>query len=108
MPDTTQFYADVGARIRKIREKRGVTQETLGTLIGLSRASVINIEKGRQRFLAHMLVDIAVALHVGPDELLPNVQLRLDQELEQALANRPADEQAWIRKVVAAITMGED
>ena len=97
MPDSTKFYFEVGAQIRRIREQRGITQEALGALIGLTRTSVLNIEKGRQKFLAHTLMDISVALHVRPDEILPDVQPTLDKELEQLLEGRPQDEQDWIK-----------
>jgi DNA-binding XRE family transcriptional regulator len=50
-----------------------MTQEALASKISLSRTSVINIEKGRQQLLVHMLVDIARALHVAPSDLIPDV-----------------------------------
>ena len=40
----------IGARIRAIRNKAGLSQVTVAEATGLSRISIINIEKGRQGF----------------------------------------------------------
>ena len=48
-----------------------MTQERLGTLVGLSRTSITNIEKGRQHVPLHQLYRIADALDVTPTMLLP-------------------------------------
>ena len=65
------FYQMFGSRLRALREKRQVTQEELGRRVDLSRTSIVNIEKGRQRILLHQIVDIAGALDARPAELLP-------------------------------------
>src|SRR4051794_30449505 len=66
------FYREFGRLVRLHRERAaGMTQEALGRLIGLSRASVVNIEKGRQHVALHQLYAIADALGVQPDVLLP-------------------------------------
>jgi transcriptional regulator with XRE-family HTH domain len=65
------FYQMFGSRVRALREKRNVTQEELGRRVDLSRTSIVNIEKGRQRILLHQIVDIADALDARPVELLP-------------------------------------
>ena len=48
-----------------------MTQEELGRRVDLSRTSITNIEKGRQRILLHQLVDIAAALDAKPQDLMP-------------------------------------
>ena len=48
-----------------------MTQDRLGMLIGLSRTSITNIEKGRQHVSLHHLYRIADVLGVPPDMLLP-------------------------------------
>jgi transcriptional regulator with XRE-family HTH domain len=65
------FYQMFGSRLRALREKRNVTQEELGRRVDLSRTSIVNIEKGRQRILLHQIVEIAGALDARPVELLP-------------------------------------
>jgi transcriptional regulator with XRE-family HTH domain len=53
--DLDGFYAVVGRLIREARERRGVTQEALATLVSLSRTSLTNIERGRQKVQLHTL-----------------------------------------------------
>lgn len=66
----SQYYIELGARIKKFREAKGVTQSRLSETIGVNRTSVANIEAGRQRLFAHSIVSIASVLGVTPAELL--------------------------------------
>jgi transcriptional regulator with XRE-family HTH domain len=72
MPAIEPFYKKVGGRISEIRRQRGMTQEKLGNLLqpAATRASIANAESGKQRILAHTLVQIADALTVNLSELL--------------------------------------
>lgn len=63
-------YREVGRRIRRFRNAAGQTQDQLATQIGMSRASVANIEAGRQNFLLHYLYAIAEALDLDTPVLL--------------------------------------
>jgi DNA-binding XRE family transcriptional regulator len=54
------------------RSQLGLTQNALATRLGISRASVANIEAGRQRIALHQAIDFAAALDVSSvTELLP-------------------------------------
>lgn len=99
------LYEDVGRRIRDARKRRRppLTQEGLAKLVSLTRTSITNVEKGRQKFLLHTLVDIAASLHVDPSSLLPPSSAEPDQRLEAALKNRPKAEKAWIKSTVTAV-----
>jgi len=57
--------------VRELREKKGIPQEELATLLGLSRSSIANIESGKQRVLLHQLLLFTEALHVDFETLLP-------------------------------------
>jgi len=61
-----ELYRILGARIKLIRVQRGLSQNQLAAAVGLSRASMSNVENGRQRLLAHNLVAIGQALAVDP------------------------------------------
>jgi len=50
------------------------TQTTLAQRLGISRATLANIETGRQRILVHQLYSFAVALDMKTEELLPPQQ----------------------------------
>lgn len=67
---TSPIYAALGARIRARRKKLGMIQMDLSRKLKISRASVANIETGRQRVLLCMVFDIAKALRVRPADLL--------------------------------------
>lgn len=69
--DRNRFYAILGDKIRSARIKAGLKQEAFADLLKLSRASIVNIEKGRQHTPIHALWDIAKILGIGVTELLP-------------------------------------
>ena len=63
------FYASLGAKIRSRRYELGLTQQELSQLIGLSRTSITNIERGRQRLMADQLLAVANALDTQVENL---------------------------------------
>lgn len=65
------FYRVLGERIRGQRKQRGWSQQRLANRVGISRASVANIETGRQKVLVHQLCAFAEALDKDTAELLP-------------------------------------
>lgn len=60
----------IGARIRKYRESRGLTQKKFAQMIGVSNSRVSNWEQGINRPDADILADICKILDVSPSELL--------------------------------------
>jgi len=65
------IYGEFGKKVRDGRRARGVTQDTLAREVGLSRTSITNIELGQQAALLHQVYDIARALGVAVETLLP-------------------------------------
>jgi DNA-binding XRE family transcriptional regulator len=65
------LYWEVGVAVRKARVGKGLNQEELAKLVGLTRTSIVNIEGGRQRLPLTTLYDIADALGVQAIALLP-------------------------------------
>lgn len=68
------FYQSVGEQIRICRQKRKMKQEALAFELNLSRASIVNIEKGRQRPSLHLLCDMAQIFQINIKELVPSYQ----------------------------------
>lgn len=67
-----ELYRRVGRAIADRRNELGLTQEEVARQLGLSRASLANIETGRQKILLHYLYLIATALKVSRvEDLLP-------------------------------------
>ena len=65
------LYRRLGASIKARRRALQLTQQQLATQLGISRASLANVETGRQRVLVHQLYELAEQLNVGVQELLP-------------------------------------
>ena len=88
-------YPAIGRRIQQKRRERELTQEQIGRLLvpPVTRASVANIETGKQRLLVHTWLQLAVIFDVGPEALLPPSDVAgteqpvhtIEQELRQKL-----------------------
>src|SRR5258708_861488 len=70
MAEWGDLYRELGRRIREARELTGerLSREKLAKRLNLSRASIVNIEAGRQHAPVHLLWQIAKIL--GRDLLL--------------------------------------
>ena len=86
---------EIGSRIRKYREERGMSQTKLAQLIGVSNSRVSNWEQGVNRPDADILADICRALEVSPSVML-DVRLSTEEFTEQE------------RKVIKAYRMKKD
>ena len=84
MVHEAEYYRELGLRIQRSRLRQKLTQENLASLIGLSRTSMVNIERGRQKVLAHTLVRLARALKVELSDLaqVSNEDLKIDDLLQ--------------------------
>ena len=76
------LHQRIGSFIAARRNSLKMKQEQLAASVGISRASLANIERGRQSVLVHHLYAIAKALGLQPSELLPQID---DVEADQAL-----------------------
>lgn len=69
------FYKQLGRRLQGFRLRQGITQEDLGRRLNppVKRASIANVESGKQRLLLHTFIQIAEILDCEMGELLPAV-----------------------------------
>ena len=67
------FYEALGSNIQDARDRLKLTQAQLGlSLVPPStRASIANIENGKQRVLVHTLVQLARTLETKVEKLIP-------------------------------------
>lgn len=66
-----QIYKTLGQGITALRRKSNITQQQLADAVGISRASVANIERGEQRVFLDQAVAIASFFELGSlDELM--------------------------------------
>jgi transcriptional regulator with XRE-family HTH domain len=101
-----RFYEEVGRRLRRARLDAGLTQKELADQVELSRASIANIEAGRQQFPLHALILFARALGVKPASLLPTAAiLEAEPVLPQSEMIEGLDEESknWVRRILAPI-----
>lgn len=85
---------EIGLRIRIARKDKSLSQEDLGLLVGLSRVSIVNIEKGKQSPPIHKLLTLCkklqkplsyfVRLNIE-DEVYPDYELprKLHDEIDE-------------------------
>ena len=70
--DRPLLYKRLGQTISERRRALGLTQERLSKQLGISRASLANVETGRQRVLVDQLYALAETLGVDIAALLPH------------------------------------
>lgn len=98
------FYEEFGRRVRSAREAAGLSQEELASRVGLSRGSIANIERGAQRVVLHLAIELAAAVGVDPIRLIPQTQGRVAR-LVRALreSGEPDAVVAWGERAVGRI-----
>src|SRR5687767_12498705 len=84
MDKQDSFYAEVGRLVREERKAKKLTQDQLAEKVSLNRVSITNIESGKQKILLHTLIDIAKALEISPNKLIPKEEGKIDYEIIKA------------------------
>ncbi len=59
------LYESIGKQIKLLRKRSRMSQEELAEKLDLSRASIVNIEKGRQHASLHLLIDLGRIFNVS-------------------------------------------
>lgn len=70
---TEDLYVYLGARLKELREKKGVGVMTMAAKMGIDRMSVHNSESGRRRTAVHQLVEYCDVLGEDPAAVLAAV-----------------------------------
>src|SRR6185503_14093642 len=97
------IYGLIGERIRRLRKVIPLTQKTLADAVGIARASIANIELGRQRVSVELLYRLGRALGQEPRDLLPSSQeLATPAGIPKRLAQKlDPQERAWLERLTA-------
>lgn len=110
-PPAAPIYSMLGRLIGQARSERGVTQEVLAVQVGLTRSSITNIEAGRQRIQLHVFLEIAAALDVPPEQLLPRLSHSRPEDfmadLDGHLEGQPDSTYDFVRKALRMLPAGE-
>ena len=64
------YQQSIGAKIRREREKLGISQEEFGTLAGVHRTYVGMVERGEKNITIHNLTRFAQALKMQVRDLI--------------------------------------
>lgn len=94
------FYREVGNRIREFRAKKGISQKAIADTVNLSRTSLTNIEKGRQKMLLHTFVEIASALGISATELFPAANSGLEIVGVDLPPNLPPEQRDFVERTL--------
>jgi transcriptional regulator with XRE-family HTH domain len=93
----TPTFEEIGARIRVEREKRGLSQQDLAGVLGVTRPVVTKIESGTKAINSVELRKIADYLGVSVDELTAPVE---DRSLAVRF-RKSTESEAFIERVSA-------
>lgn len=74
------LYGNLGNQIKEGRERLNYKQAQFADLLKISRGSLVNIEKGRQRPPIHTIYEIARILEIDIISILPSLQTVLGEE----------------------------
>jgi transcriptional regulator with XRE-family HTH domain len=69
-----ELQSELGVRIRRLREKRGFTQESFADACGLHRNFMGSVERGRQNLTLKSLRIIATGLGITMSKLLSGLR----------------------------------
>jgi transcriptional regulator with XRE-family HTH domain len=120
--DEERLYRLLGARVRAARHRivPTMSQAKLADRLGVSRASIVNIEAGKQRPPLHVIWKIADAIGVDATSLLPSradyedggEPFRLDREavekIEKAAEGDPGTRRLLTEFIGKVLTRSPD
>jgi transcriptional regulator with XRE-family HTH domain len=96
---------EVGPRLRRLRQQRGITLTALATTTGISKSTLSRLESGQRRPSLELLLPLAHAYRVPLDDLVgapevgdPRVRLRprrVNGRTVVPLTRQPGGTQAW-------------
>lgn len=65
----------LGTRLKEIRNKKGVTQESLSELAGINPKYLSSIERGKENPTLNIILKLVETLNVGIDELFYGIDI---------------------------------
>ncbi|UNK18392.1 helix-turn-helix domain-containing protein [Paenibacillus sp. N3/727] len=102
----------LGKRIRQLRKKQGISQDTLGERSGLHNNYIGQVERGEKNVTIDSLCKIAAGLDVSMEELFryidPMKQPDEIGQINELLSSRSTEDQAMILSVMKRIFEWEE
>lgn len=105
------YYA-IGQRIRKIRRSRGLSQEQLSEMVGISVTHMSHIETGNTKVSLEVFAAIVTALEARSDEILfditPAVRSAAQDEIAALLEECSGKELCIVSDIIRAVKASID
>lgn len=100
--------AQLGRKIRILRDALGMTQEKLAEEVNISLKHLGEIERGRSNPTLATIVSLAAALHVRPSELMTSVDERepldaVSVQIRAIVETENQEARQWILRVLKAM-----
>lgn len=97
-----ELAVNLAANLRYLRERRGFTQERLGTLCGIPRSTLANLETGSGNPTLAVLGQLAMALQISLEELLsaPRGQGRLHKRESLPIEKKGVDGRITVTRLL--------
>ena len=107
--DERAIYKAFGRAVADRRSALGRTQDRVSKEVGLSRASLANIERGNQRVFLHQVLALADALELSSShEIVPERVIATPQEARSDIklsgAKVSKDQKEKLSSIVSAFT----
>ncbi len=104
------LYQNIGNNIKGARNSISMSQQTFASMLNLSRVSIVNIEKGRQRATIHLLYEISKITEIPISEILPKIetveelmpkwQKKLSSQLDEKNGNSIEKVSDFLKKIL--------
>ena len=89
--DATAIAQLVGTHLQQLRRSKNIKQEVFAEVLGLSRTTASNIERGKQRISIDQIYLAAALFQVSPGDLLPPLQEIKRSSIVVASHDEPLD-----------------
>lgn len=74
-----EYYSLIGEKISSLRSSMGINQDELAQFLNVSRPSIGNIEKGRQRPSMFLMQQMADYFSVDLNKILPDIPKQVNR-----------------------------
>ncbi|MBF0252291.1 MAG: DUF4065 domain-containing protein [Candidatus Omnitrophica bacterium] len=87
-----RFDKNIGAKIKKIRDKLGLSQDELGKKLGIGRVAVSQIETGDRKISAEEIAEFAKVFNI-PTDILLNIKKDIEVVFEKQEMKKKEEKQ---------------
>ena len=75
MGEIVEMHYAFGVRVKQLRKELCLTQQELGSIIGIERSSISRLETGNTNATFDTILRLAYGLGLSPSELLAGIEM---------------------------------